>query len=107
MISFKQYYLSEVSGYTSRATGKNILAIGTPLGRNPGGFLGDASTNREPTGDTIVINKTKLEDEEKESSKKKNKKKNKKKSVKPKKLDAQSIDDNPMDNKPMLNWVGV
>lgn len=104
MISFKQYYLSEVSGYTSRATGKNILAIGTPLGRNPGGFLGDASTNREPTGDTIVINKTKIEDEEKKSSKKKKKKK---KSVKPKKLDAQSLDNNPMDNKPMLNWVGV
>ena len=104
MISFKQYYLSEVSGYTSRATGKNLLAIGTPLGRNPGGFLGDGSTNREPTGDTIVINKTKLEDEEKKSSKKKKKKK---KSVKPKKLDAQSLDNNPMDNKPMLNWVGV
>ena len=99
MISFKQYYLSEVSGYTSRATGKNLLAIGTPLGRNPGGFLGDGSTNREPTGDTIVINKTEL-------LKNKKKKKNKK-SVKPKKLDAQSIDDNPMDNKPMLNWVGV
>ena len=77
MISFKQYYLSESSGYTSRPIGgPNILNIGKPLGRNPGGFLGDGSTNREAMPNTLLI-------------KKKKSKKNKK-SVKPKKLDAQS-----------------
>ena len=93
MISFKQYYLSESSGYTSRPIGgPNILSIGKPLGRNSGGFLGDGSTNREAMPDTLLI-------------KKKKKCKKKKKSTKPKKLDAQSTIDQPMQNRPMLNWT--
>ena len=95
MLSFKQYYLSESSGYTSRPIGgPNILNIGKPLGRNPGGFLGDGSTNREAMPNTLLIKKCK---------KKKGKKK--KKSTKPKKLDAQSTIDQPMLNRPMLNWT--
>ena len=92
MLSFKQYYLSESSGYTSRPIGgPNILNIGKPLGRNPGGFLGDGSTNREAMPDILLI--------------KKKKKGKKKKSTKPKKLDAQSTIDQPMQNRPMLNWT--
>ena len=92
MISFKQYYLSESSGYTSRPIGgPNNLNIGKPLGRNPGGFLGDGSTNREAMPDTLLIKK-----------KKKGKKKKKKKE---KKLDAQNTIPDPMVNRPMLNWT--
>jgi hypothetical protein len=88
MISFKQYYLSERSGPIG---GPNILSFKKPLGRNPGGFLGDGSTNREAMPDTLLI--------------KKEKKGKKKKSTKPKKLDAQSTIDQPMQNRPMLNWT--
>jgi len=95
MISFREYYLSESSGYTSRPIGgPNILNIGKPLGRNPGGFLGDGSTNREAMPNTLLIKKCK---------KKKGKKK--KKSTKPKKLDAQSTIPEPTINRPMLNWT--
>lgn len=95
MINFKEYCLQEwgnASGNFNRPkNGPDILSIGEPLGRNPGGFKGDGSTNREAMPDTMIL-------------KKKKKGKKNKKSVK-KKLDAQSVIDKPMQNRPMLNWT--
>lgn len=93
MITFEHYYLLEygnASGYSHRVkNGPDILSIGEPLGRNPGGFLGDGSTNREPSPNPLLIKK-----------KRKKKRKNK-----IKKLDAQNAIDPAMTNKPTLNWT--
>ena len=94
MKSFKQFYLNEwgnASGNFDRPKhGPDILSIGEPLGRNPGGFKGDGSTSREAMPDTLIFKKSK---------------KNKKKSKADKKKILDAEQSKPMANRPMLNWT--